>query len=117
MPGIFTKGTNHFASSGKPAGKNVVKEYLGDGPYRGYDDKYMQGSASLAPKDEDPEDVAGATVDVVNAPFGKRPFRVHVEPSKDGAAGVSAVADEARFKFMHRIELGDLLVPCRPTCR
>jgi hypothetical protein len=37
--------------------------------------------------------VAEAIVTVVDAPFGKRPFRVHVDPSQDGAEIVHGVAD------------------------
>ena len=70
----------------------------------------MQGSASLAPPDKDPEDVARSIVDVVNTPFEKRPCRVHVEPSRDRAAAGSAVSDKVKADIMQIISVGDLLV-------
>ena len=111
VPGVFTKGTNHFATSGAPEDKDIVKQYLEDGPYKGYDEQVMKGSVGLAPPDEDPEDVARAIVDVVNAAYGKRPFRVHVEPGDDGSAVVNGVADRVRREFMRNLGVGDLLVP------
>jgi NAD(P)-dependent dehydrogenase (short-subunit alcohol dehydrogenase family) len=48
---------------------------------------------------------------VVDLPKGKRPFRVHIDPSDDGAEAVNAVGDEIRKLFCQRIDLGDLLQP------
>lgn len=53
--------------------------------------------------------MALAVVDVVGTPFGKRPFRVHIDPSEDGSNVVSAVADRIRPEFLRRVRLGDLL--------
>jgi hypothetical protein len=44
-------------------------------------------------------------------PFGKRPFRVHVDPSQDGAEVVNAVADRMRREMYRNIGLVDLLSP------
>jgi hypothetical protein len=55
--------------------------------------------------------VADAIVKVVDAPFGKRPFRLHIDPSQDGAEVVNAVSDRVRAEFLRRIGLGDLLTP------
>jgi hypothetical protein len=55
--------------------------------------------------------VARAVVNVVDAPFGKRPFRVHIDPSEDGAEIVNAVADRVRAELLRRIGLQDLLHP------
>jgi hypothetical protein len=55
--------------------------------------------------------VAEAIVGIVDAPEGKRPFRVHVDPSDDGSETVSVVADRIRAEFLRRIGLGDLLSP------
>ena len=35
VPGAFTKGTNHFGHSGRPADEARVAEY-GAGPYKGF---------------------------------------------------------------------------------
>jgi hypothetical protein len=37
--------------------------------------------------------VADAIVKVVDAPFGKRPFRVHIDPTQDGADVAFTVMD------------------------
>jgi hypothetical protein len=63
------------------------------------------------PTDADPGTVAGAIVSVVDAPFGERPFRVHVDPSEDGAAVAFAVIDRVRNEMLHRVGFADLLKP------
>ncbi|MNN38880.1 hypothetical protein D3C81_1528970 [compost metagenome] len=63
------------------------------------------------PPDADAGQVADAIVDVVNAPFGKRPFRVHVDPTQDGADVGFAVLDRLRAEMLHRVGMGDLLSP------
>ena len=63
------------------------------------------------PADADVSDVADAIVKVIDAPFGKRPFRVHIDPTQDGAEVVNAVADRVRAELLRRIGLGDLLTP------
>jgi hypothetical protein len=55
--------------------------------------------------------VASAIVDVVDAPFGQRPFRVHVDPTHDGADVTFAVMDRVRAEMLHRVGLSDLLAP------
>src|SRR6185369_1655067 len=84
VPGAFTKGTNHFAHSGSPADLDRLAEYAA-GPTAGLADKALKGLAGLEPADADPAEVARQIVRVVDTPFGKRPFRVHVDPSQDGA--------------------------------
>lgn len=115
VPGAFTKGTNHFLHSGKPADSERELEYTRHGPTAGLEDEALKGLAACEPEDADVADVAAAMVDIVNAPYGKRPFRVHVDPSDDGAAVVNAVADRIRKEFLQRIGLGDLLVAHRPA--
>ena len=110
VPGAFTKGTNHFAHSGSPADAARAAEYL-EGPYKGISDKALQGLAALEPADSDPEEVARAIVYVVGKPFGKRPFRVHIDPSQDGAEIVNGVADRVRAELFYRVGLEDLLKP------
>ena len=81
------------------------------GPYAGVGDQALKGLAALEPKDADPAEVARAIVRVVDAPFGKRPFRVHIDPSQDGAEVVNAVADRVRREMFRNIGLADLLSP------
>ena len=108
--GAFTKGTNHFAHSGKPADEAIVAEYE-TGPYAGVAKQALDGLAALEPADADAAEVAKAIVAVVDAPFGKRPFRVHIDPSRDGAEEVNGVADRVRAEMYRRIGLEDLLRP------
>lgn len=110
VPGAFTQGTNHFAHSGPPADAARAAEYA-DGATTGLAEQARQGLAACEPPDADVAEVARAMVRIVDAPDGKRPFRMHVDPSDDGAAVVNAVADRVRAEFLRRIGLGDLLSP------
>ena len=107
VPGSFTKGTNHFAHSGKPADTQVEAEY--EVKYPNLMDEVSQKLAELAPEDSDAQAVADAVVAIVNAPIGQRPYRVHVDPADDGSEQVSDVADQNRADFFNRIGLADLL--------
>jgi NAD(P)-dependent dehydrogenase (short-subunit alcohol dehydrogenase family) len=91
VPGAFTKGTNHFAHSGSPADKIRAAEY-DDGPYASVSEQALKGLALLEPADADVGAVAEAVVQIVDMPFGKRPFRAHIDPSQDGAEIVNGVA-------------------------
>jgi NAD(P)-dependent dehydrogenase (short-subunit alcohol dehydrogenase family) len=104
VPGPFTKGTNHFAHSGKPLDQARAVEYEA-GPYAGIADKALKGLAGLEPADADPSEVARQIVRVVDLPFGKRPFRVHVDPAQDGAEIVNVVADRMRREMYRNIGL------------
>jgi NAD(P)-dependent dehydrogenase (short-subunit alcohol dehydrogenase family) len=110
VPGAFTGGTNHFANAGSPADKARAAEYEA-GPYAGFADQVLKGFASIVPADANVAAVADAIVKVVDAPFGKRPFRVHIDPTQDGAEVVNAVSDRVRAELLRRIGLSDLLTP------
>jgi NAD(P)-dependent dehydrogenase (short-subunit alcohol dehydrogenase family) len=110
VPGAFTKGTHHFAHSGVPADKARAAEY-DQGPYAGLPEQSLKGLASLEPVDADVSAVAEAIVQVVDTPFGKRPFRTHIDPSQDGCEIVNGVADRVRAEMFRRIGLEDLLRP------
>lgn len=110
VPGAFTQGTNHFAHAGKPADDAVATRYA-QGPTHDVGEVAFKGLASLEPADADPQAVARAIVALVEAPFGKRPFRVHIDPSEDGAEIVNGVADRVRAELLRRIGLADILHP------
>jgi NAD(P)-dependent dehydrogenase (short-subunit alcohol dehydrogenase family) len=110
VPGAFTQGTNHFAHSGSPADTVRAAEY-DNGPYAGVPEQSLKGLAALEPADADVGEVARAIVRVVELPHGKRPFRVHIDPSQDGAEVVNGVADRVRAELFRRIGLEDLLSP------
>jgi NAD(P)-dependent dehydrogenase (short-subunit alcohol dehydrogenase family) len=110
VPGAFTGGTNHFAHSGRPADVARAAEYE-TGPTKGLGEQIQKAFAAIAPPDADVATVADAIVKVVDTPFGKRPFRVNVDPTQDGADVTFAVMDRVRAEMLHRIGLEDLLKP------
>jgi hypothetical protein len=63
--------------------------------------------------DADVSAVADAVVSVVDTPFGKRPFRVHIAPAQDGADVGFAALDRLRAEMLHRVGPHDLLKPAR----
>ena len=110
VPGAFTSGTNHFKNAGSPNDKARAAEY-DSGVYKGIANQIQKGLAGIQPPDADVAAVADAIVKVVDMPFGKRPFRVHIDPAQDGCEVVNAVADRIRAEFLRRIGFGDLLAP------
>lgn len=110
VPGAFTKGTNHFAHSGRPADAARVAEYEA-GPYKDFGEQVLKAFAEIVPDDAEPSVVADMIVDVVATPFGKRPFRIHFDPTEDGANIGFAVTDRLRAEMLHRVGLSDLLKP------
>ena len=112
VPGAFTKGTNHFAHAGVPADKARLAEYEA-GPYKGYGKKIQEAFAAIVPEDADVGAVAEAIVKVVEAPFGKRPFRLHIDPTQDGAEVAFGVIDRVRTEMLHRVRLDELLTPMK----
>src|ERR1700675_606534 len=110
VPGAFTGGTNHFAHSGSPADQARVAEYEA-GSYAGMGEKIRNAFAAIVPPEADASSVADAIVRVVDAPFGKRPFRVHIDPTEDGADAAFAVVDRVRNEMLHRVGFSDLLTP------
>ena len=110
VPGAFTKGTNHFAHSGKPADQARMSEYE-DGPYAGVAQAALHGLAALEPADADVAEVAKAMVEIIDMPFGTRPLRRHIDPSEDGCEIVNGVADRVRAELFWKVGLQDLLKP------
>jgi len=112
VPGAFTGGTNHFAHSGRPADTERAAEYE-NGPYPNFGEDVMKGFASIVPPDADAAAVGDAIVQLVDTPFGRRPFRVHIDPTQDGAEVVNMVCDRVRAELLRRIGLEDVLTPRR----
>jgi NAD(P)-dependent dehydrogenase (short-subunit alcohol dehydrogenase family) len=110
VPGAFTGGTNHFAHSGSPADSARVAEYEA-GPYAGFGEQIMKAFSAIVPPEADAASVADAIVKVVDMPFGQRPFRVHIDPTQDGADVAFAVIDRVRNEMLHRVGFSDLLHP------
>ena len=112
VPGAFTSGTNHFAHSGRPADEARVAEYEA-GPYKGFGEQVQKAFAAIVPDDADPAPVADKIVEVVDTPFGERPFRLHYDPTQDGADVGFTVLDRLRAEMLHRVGLSDLLKPAK----
>lgn len=110
VPGAFTTGTNHFANAGHPEDGAVADAYASAWP-DGFADRMQDALARTVPDDADPAAVGRAVVDLVAAPRGRRPLRVHVDPAQDGAAVTFAVMDRMREQFLQRIGFPELLHP------
>ncbi len=110
VPGAFTNGTNHFANAGKPEDRKRLAAYEA-GPYKGFGESTSKALSATVPPDADVAEVARVITRVVGLPFGKRPYRVYVDPAQDGGEVVGVVADRIRDEFLRRIGLGDLLTP------
>ncbi|NGO53447.1 SDR family oxidoreductase [Allomesorhizobium camelthorni] len=113
VPGAFTKGTNHFAHSGSPADAARLAEYEADGPYAGFSETVQKAFADIVPDDAEPAPVADLIVQAVDTPFGERPFRIHYDPTDDGANIGFGVLDRLRAEMLHRVGLSDLLKPAK----
>jgi NAD(P)-dependent dehydrogenase (short-subunit alcohol dehydrogenase family) len=113
VPGAFTGGTNHFVHAGKPEDEARVAEYEA-GPYKNFGNEIREAFAAIVPADADASLVADAIVKVVTTEFGKRPFRVHIDPSQDGADVAFGVIDRVRTEMLHRVGFSDVLHP-RPA--
>ncbi len=107
VPGPFTSGTRHFQDSGRAADAERAANY--DNHYGELMAQLPARLAALEPPGADVGAVATAIADVVAQPVGSRPFRVHIDPTDDGAEVVSAVADRMRIEFFRRLDLTDLL--------
>jgi NAD(P)-dependent dehydrogenase (short-subunit alcohol dehydrogenase family) len=110
VPGAFTKGTMHFEHATQPEDEDRADAYW-SGRYAGIDKQVLDGLTALEPHDADPEAVGRAIVEIVAMPHGQRPFRLHIDPSQDGAEIVNGIADRVRAQLIERIGLSDLLRP------
>ena len=102
------KGTNHFANASAPKDEARLAEYE-NGPFGGFGDQVKKAFASIVPEDADVSTVAQAMVAIVNAPRGKRPFRVGVDPTDDGSMVVNPMLDRVRAEMLRRVGFADLL--------
>jgi NAD(P)-dependent dehydrogenase (short-subunit alcohol dehydrogenase family) len=110
VPGAFTKGTNHFQHAMKPRDESVAAAYA-SGPASDIESKMLAATQSLEPVDADPTEVGRAVLRAVRAPYGKRPFRITIDPTQDGSELVAAVQDRFRRDTLLRVGLGDILHP------
>jgi NAD(P)-dependent dehydrogenase (short-subunit alcohol dehydrogenase family) len=103
VPGAYPSGTNHFLHASPPADEVRAGEY--DATYGKLREEMAGRLAGIFPPGRGVEEVAEAIVRAVD----ERPFRVHIDPSRDGSEVVSAVYDRIRSEFYHRIGIAELL--------
>jgi len=107
VPGAYPSGTNHFAHAGAPADQRRAAEY--EELYGKLREVINQNVAGIFPDGHDAAEVADEIVRVIGLPAGQRPFRTHIDPSRDGSEVVCAVSDRVRAEFYHRIGIAELL--------
>ena len=112
VPGAYPSGTNHFAHAGTPADQPRAAEY--DALYGKLRETVDQNLTGIFPAGHDAAEVADEIVRVIGLPAGQRPFRTHIDPSRDGSEVVSAVSDRVRAEFYHRVGIAELL-PARAS--
>ena len=111
-PGVYTSGTEHFAHADEPGDKERAAEY-GNGPTRGLGEQAKKGDEAVQTGDMDPADVGRAIVKLVGMPYGKRPFRVTVDPTDGGADEINKIGDRVRAAYLERAGMGDILHPTK----
>lgn len=107
VPGAYPSGTNHFAHAAMPADTETAGEY--DSLYGELRERMGKGLSDIFPQGRTVDEVAETIAAVVDLPAGERPFRVHIDPSRDGSEVVSIVFDRIRSEFFHRIGIQELL--------
>jgi hypothetical protein len=105
--GIFVSGTNHFATAGKPDIPAIAAEYM-EGPLTGADRMMMGNVKKTFPKNASVKLVAEAILDAVDAPRGKKPARVPVDPFQDGSDEIMALADQKHAEFLMRCGIDEI---------
>ncbi len=102
-----------FGAATEPAeGAGRAADAVTAAAYARYDDVTAGLDArleALRPADVDPRQVGDEVARIVDLPAGRRPFRVVIDPSEDGAAEVTEVAERVRVAFAHRAGIEDLL--------
>ena len=111
-PGVYTTGTNHFAHAGLPADTARAAEYA-SGPTRDLAEQARMGDQNIQVDDMDPADIGRAVVQLVAMPYGKRPFRVTVDPTDGGADEINKIGDRVRAAYLTRAGMADILRPTR----
>ncbi|TQJ92393.1 SDR family NAD(P)-dependent oxidoreductase [Streptomyces sp. SLBN-31] len=109
IPGAYPSGTNHFAHAGTPADPGRAAEY--DELYGRLRDTMAETLSEIFPAGREVGEVADEIVRIIGLPHGERPFRTHIDPSRDGSEVVSTVYDRIRAEFFRRVGIDALLTP------
>ena len=111
-PGVYTSGTNHFANAERPDDLRRAAEY-DDGPTSRLCDQAKAADQSIQNGNMDPAEVGRAAVAIVETPYGKRMFRVTVDPTDGGADEINRIRDRVRGAYLVNAGMGDILHPTR----
>ncbi|MFE1835112.1 SDR family NAD(P)-dependent oxidoreductase [Streptomyces sviceus] len=109
IPGAYPSGTNHFAHAGTPADTPRAAQY--DELYGRLRNTMADTLSRVFPAGREVGEVADEIVRVIGLPHGERPFRTHIDPSRDGSEVVSTTYDRIRAEFFRRIGIDELLTP------
>ena len=101
------RGTSHLAHATIPADKQRADEY--DARCGQLRQSMTHSLSAIFPGGYDAAEVADEIVRVVNLPARQRPFRTHIDPSRNGSQVVSAVSDRIRAEFHRRAGIAELL--------
>jgi NAD(P)-dependent dehydrogenase (short-subunit alcohol dehydrogenase family) len=111
-PGVYTTGTNHFAHAEQPDDQQREAEYA-NGPTKELGEQAKKGDENVQTGDVDPAEIGRAIVRLVAMPYGKRPFRVTVDPTDGGADEINKIGDRVRAAYLEHAGMGDILHPTR----
>jgi NAD(P)-dependent dehydrogenase (short-subunit alcohol dehydrogenase family) len=111
-PGVYTSGTNHFQNAEQPDDKDRAAEY-DNGPTSELGEQAKNGDENIQAGDMDPAEVGRAAVRIVAMEYGKRPFRVTVDPTDGGADEINKIRDRVRAAYLENAGMGDILHPTR----
>ena len=111
-PGVYTSGTEHFAHADEADDAERAAEYA-EGPTKELGGHARKGDEAVQTGDMDPADVGRAIVKLVGMPYGKRPFRLTVDPTDGGADEINRIGDRVRAAYLERAGVGDILHPTR----
>jgi len=84
------RGTSHFTHATIPADEQRAGEY--DARCGQLRESMTHSLSEIFPDGQDAAEVADEIVRVVNLPARQRPFRTHIDPSRDGSEVVSPSA-------------------------
>ncbi|MCD7111902.1 SDR family oxidoreductase [Rhizobium sp. DKSPLA3] len=113
VPGAFTSGTEHFADAHGPESLAVVSQY-GELP-----DRLRGLGTALEVLDAEKglgltvESVGKAVKDVLDLPFGEKPFRITIDPQAKGMDEIEALIGARQRSFFDRLGIADLMKPKR----
>jgi NAD(P)-dependent dehydrogenase (short-subunit alcohol dehydrogenase family) len=109
-PGVYTSGTNHFAHADLPRDKAREAEYS-SGPTRDLAEQAKRADEKIQTDDMDAADIGRAVVKLVAMPYGKRPFRMTVDPTDGGADEINKIGDRVRAAYLTQAGMADILHP------